>query len=1169
MRIRAGALVGTLLIALPLSAGWWEVWERDMSLDLEGARELALATIADDPSSAEAIAAATWWLANVEHLPEPEEVLAVAVDGRDPELGLVLGRIENRLTLGVPPGALAEAELSGPFGVFSTLDLEREVVPPDDDLPPLPTRWQDISEPFRLTIKTPDGRHSPPMAMATDGVYLLAWTLEFEDDADGWMVIEARGGYNLEVDGRAVDRRRDCGETDPETNWYRIEFASGKHRVRVEFASPQVPQLRMSLLDNRGGPLEVSHGGQLSDQWAASQIRPEEPPASAALTERVLGQDRSARDLLLAARLARGRGDPEAAFGWIEEARAADPDDPWSALALARHLFFEGGTSLDGERARRVTQLLREAGSISGAQLLERGLAARDGRTEDAERILDALTNDHDDDVRVLRLWVREAVRRGWAGEAEEGLTRMEAALPGSLAVTGLRLEVLASLERWRERDDLLRALATTTPAETRWIGQLASSCRVSEAVAATRALRDSAHDPDFDVQLIRLYLQDGDLETARAELDRARARWGDLWSFDELDLVLAGGDPVAIDEALDAALERDPSNLQLLTLAWRLGKEPFFEPFAVDGPEFAAQNRDFGTDVDTVLLLDQAVERIFSDGSSLYYYHGLTRANTPVGARRASFLQPLPEAYLLKVRILKPDGRVVVPSEFREGQGAINLSDVEPGDLVEEEYVAQVEATGASRDGHLPPYLYRFADPDRAFGLSEYVLLVPPEIDLQVDGNFEGLVRSEQEWQGLRMLNWRAELVPPMPVEPFAPPAQDLMPWLNYGFGVSWQDVGDAVRDRVIPVLRASPELRAWGRPLIVGDSAEDTLRTLMTALVDVVEPGGGELTVASTAGENFSRRSGNRMGILASLLVEAGWQVDLVLTRPWTERGRRLQVPTLDAFPVALLRVEQGGSEIWIDVREETRGVNHINPLFQKSDGLVLPLNRPGEAVTLLGELPSFPNPDLEEAVMVRAEVGEDGDARIEFNMPIRGGRAEQLLERVESVPEDQVGMVYRQMAVSLFPGANEVEGEIERTDNGAVVHLRLEVAGACEAENSDLVCRSLVLANPMVPVLASLPERTYPLTLRVPVERRLELELIVPPGWQLSDRVPRRLDAGWGSVSETLEREAESTRSVLRIALPMQTVAPGEYPAFARFCHAVDELTTRPPRLQPAAR
>jgi len=533
---------------------------------------------------------------------------------------------------------------------------------------------------------------------------------------------------------------------------------------------------------------------------------------------------------------------------------------------------------------------------------------------------------------------------------------------------------------------------------------------------------------------------------------------------------------------------------------------------------------------------------------------------------RRASVLQPLPDAFLLKVRVLKPDGRQVVPSELRPNQGTITLSDVEPGDLVEEEYVARVAATGATRDGHLPPYLYRFADPNRAFGLSEYVLLVPPGIDLQVDGNFKGLERSEQEWQGLRMLNWRAERVPPMPTEPFAPPAQDLMPWLNYGFGVTWQDVGDAVRDRVLPVLRSSPELREWSQPLLDGETAEGELRTLLTALIDTVEPGGGELAVGAAAGESFRRRRGNRLGILAAVLADAGWQVDLVLTRPWTERGHRLRVPTLDAFPAALLRLENGGEELWVDIREEKRGVNHINPIFQGSDGLVLPLTRPRAPVTLIEGLPTFPNPDLEETVMVRAEISAGGDARIEFQMPLRGIQADRLLERVESVPVDQEEMVYRQLAVSLFAGASAVEGNIDRSPDGAVIHLEMLVRNACDAEEGELVCRSLVLAHPLVPVLASLPKRTYPLVLRVPIKRRLELDLVPAPGWEPTHRTARRLEAEWGSVGEDLEKEAGSLRSVLHITLPAQTVATEDYPAFARFCQAVDELSTRPPRLRP---
>jgi hypothetical protein len=609
----------------------------------------------------------------------------------------------------------------------------------------------------------------------------------------------------------------------------------------MEVASPDGPQVRVSLLDDHGRPLKgLTRVDNVSEEWAASDIAPALPPASEALSQRLEDGDATVTDLLLAAQLARGRNDPEGEYKWIERARAGDPDDSWAALALARHLFTETGGLSGADRARNITQLLREASAIPGSQLFERAIAMREGRSEDAERILDQLMAGHPDDSRVLRVWIRETVRRGWVREAEEGLAQLEAELPGSLSVTDLRLDVLASLERWQERGVLLRALAAATPVETRWIGQMASSCLIGEAVASTVSLLPKIDDPDLDVQLVQLLLENGDFETARNELGRARGRWGELRVFDELGLLLAGDDREAMDTALAGALERDPSNLQLLALSWRNGREAFFAPFAVDSRDFIGEHRDLGSDVDAVLLLDQAVERIFADGSSLYYYHGLTRANTPVGARRASMLQPLPDAYLLKIRILKPDGRVVVPSDLQPGQGGVVLSDVEAGDVVEEEYVAWVGPTGASRDGHLPPYIYRFADPDRAFGLSEYVLLVPPEINLQVDGNFEGLERSEKEWQGLRMLYWRAEKVPPMPAEPFAPPAQDLMPWLNYGFGVSWQDVGDAVRDRVLAVLRSSPELREWSRTVLVGETPEEQFRSLVHALIETVESGG-----------------------------------------------------------------------------------------------------------------------------------------------------------------------------------------------------------------------------------------------------------------------------------------------------------------------------------------
>ena len=249
-------LIAALLVCLlpPVAglAGWLEVWQAGMELDLEKARELALETIATDPTSADAVAAASWWLANVEDLPEPEEVLAIADADRDPEVAFIVERVGALLGSRPPAGALVEAELSGPFGVFSTIDLEREVVPPDHELPAVGTRWSDPATPFRLLMRSADALHGPPQSMIADGVYLVSWTLQAADAIAGWLVVEARGGYNLSLDGRAVDQRRHCARVDPGTVWYRLRLAPGPHRLRIEIASPEDPQVRVSLLDERG-----------------------------------------------------------------------------------------------------------------------------------------------------------------------------------------------------------------------------------------------------------------------------------------------------------------------------------------------------------------------------------------------------------------------------------------------------------------------------------------------------------------------------------------------------------------------------------------------------------------------------------------------------------------------------------------------------------------------------------------------------------------------------------------------------------------------------------------------------------------------------------------------------------------------------------------------------
>jgi hypothetical protein len=1142
------------------SASWLELTRADASFDLREARRLALASVAADATDAEAVAAAGWWLQQINNLPDPEEILIKSRQHRDPELGFVLARIASELDGRPPSGTIATAEITGPFGVFENLDLERGVMPPDAGLPAPETLFEQFWKPHRLSITTRNGVISPPEVLAARGVFVGLWTIELDQPVDGWLVVEAAGSHELSVDGRAVTGGRDCGRRDPEVTWLRVRLDAGRHGFRADMAGQGRPEVRISLFDNRGQPAPVRVAATpYAGPWAASEVSLENPPATAAL-ERGLDGDDDVERLLLAASVREYRGDPVGWRRWLELAATARPDDPWPRLALA--WYWMTAPILDDAEAirRRAREHLRATADIPMSLMLERGLALRERRSEDHDRLLETLVERHIEDVRVLRLWVLEAERRGWIREAEDGLQRLRAALPGSRNAAFIELQVLEGMERWQERQVLLRALAATEPFDLGLVEELANGCLVADAVAVIQRLRERIQDPDLDVESIRLHFSAGDMESALRELAALRARWGAVRTADELELALTAGDRPANDRALETALRGWPSAIELLSLAWRRGRTPFFEPFRLSVDDVTARMDELAGDVDAVLLLDQAVEKIFSDGSSLYYYHGITRAITPVGARQASRLQQLPNAHRLKVRVHKPDGSIEVPPQIGNGGSVIELEDVEPGDLVEEEYVARVAATGASRRGHLPPYVYRFADPERAFGLSEYILLVPPEIELLVEGNFDGLEHAEWEADGQRVISWRAESVAPIPEERFAPPISELLPWVSYAFGASWQDVGDALRDRLLPLLVLTPELEEWSRPLLDTDTAQ-AVDNLVNAVIDDVEPGRGVLDFGNPAGSSFSRRSGNRLGIVAAALLASGWEVDLVMGRTRPFAGTHLLAPTFDAFVLPLLRIERRGDELWLDLEEERRGIGRIDPILQGSDGLLIPLSRPQEPVRIVPELPSFPNPDLEEAVAVSAVVQSSGDARITIALDIRGPQAERVMEQILSVPIERVPMVYQRMAVNFVANAVDVDGSVARVPDGVRLEMTMNAPNACRGDGDEMVCRSLVFGKPLVPVLAALPTRRFPLVMPVPVLQRSELTIELPEGWSMDSR-PRRIETRWGSVVETIDRTGRKVRSVLRLELPAQTVQPEEYAEFARFCHAADELSSRPP-------
>ncbi len=1156
------AAAAVIVAATPAVASWLEVARADADLDLTAARAAALATVTAAPTSPDAVAAATWWLDYLELLPDPAAILVATDQATDPEVGLLLDQIDAELGRHPPASALATVELAGPFGHHGLLDLERRVVPADADLPPLGQLWRGPGSAFRLRLRTPAGRAAPPEPMFPGGVALAAWTVTTDTAVTGWLVVASEANLDLTVDDRDVARQRWGTRSSPATTWYAVNFAPGPHRLRVAMADRDVPVVRVHLVDDGGAPRPGLRVGEAATgRWGGSRVTAASPPAPARATAAANATTAVVADLLLAAELARGRGDAVRRGALVQRAVAVAPTEPLAQLALASYYLDERTDQAGAVDARAAREALAGSRPLAVGQFLEWRLAHGEQRSEDAERILEELARSAARDPRVLRQWILHAVQRGWTREADEALERLKLLLPESRAVTDLELAVLAGLERWPERAALLSALAARDDVGPRWVEQLAGDCFTDEALTGLRRLQARVDDPVLDIGISRLLSEAGRLAEAAQEVAAGRSRWGDLAAFAQLDLVLAATNPAELPQAVRAALAREPADLKVRTLAWRLGETPFYAPFRVaTAPEAVGLDR---TGLDSIMLLDQAVMRLFADGSNLYYYHGITAALTPEGARQAAVLQQPPDAELLAVRIVKPDGRVVVPPELAARNGTLVLADVSEGDLVEEEYVASSPPPLATKAAFVPSFIYRFADSERAVGLSEYVVVRPRDLVLAVDGNLADLAREELELGDLVATRWRTRSLAPIPREPLAPPSQELLPWLTLSFDASWQDVGDAARDRLLWLLTAPPELRAWAAPHLAAGEPRAALAALVAALCAEVEAGDSDLELRASAGESFSIKRGNRLGILAAILGDAGWTVDLVLARPRAFAGTHLVVPSFDSFTLPVLRVERGGVELWVDLGEELSGVDYLSPILQGSDGLALPLTDPGRPVSLVSQLPTFANPGLTDRTVVIATVAADGSAELAVELVLAGSRAGSVLERLASIRQDAEDQVYTQLAVGLFPAAEAVSGAAERRVDGAAIHLSFRLDRACVASRDQLECRHLVPAKPLVPALASLPERRFPLILQLPVDRRLELTVLPPEGFA-SHRPPRLLETTFGSVHEELATSGNTLRSSLVVTIPSQVVAPTDYPAFARFCQAVDALTLRPPVL-----
>ncbi|MBI4955838.1 MAG: DUF3857 domain-containing protein [Myxococcales bacterium] len=487
----------------------------------------------------------------------------------------------------------------------------------------------------------------------------------------------------------------------------------------------------------------------------------------------------------------------------------------------------------------------------------------------------------------------------------------------------------------------------------------------------------------------------------------------------------------------------------------------------------------------------------------------------------------------------------------------------IEPGDVVELRYrVDDVGAPGELADayGEVEPL-----QDDEPIASAELVLVTPAARRFQVSVTpLPGLEREEHEVGGRRILRLHARDVPPLRREPRMPPGSELLAQVHVSTFANWAEVGRWYASFARDKLAADEEVRRQAHDLVAGLAdvrakvaavyrfVANRLRYVALEFgVEGIRPRPAALTLARGWGD-----CKDKAALIVSMLGELGIDAEMVLVRTALRGGLDTSVASLAAFDHAIAYVP--ALDLYLDGTAELTGTDEL-PMFDRG-AWALRITPEG------GKLLRLPEPAADRTVerkVVDLVARRGGALDFTAELTTSGGAAASARQHL--LPDATRRERVRE-SLGLLGGAELLAGP-SGLELDPPTELERPVRVVARGDAQALAERG-GWAVPMGPgfrltgELAPTATRTLPLVLGLArtVEEVWRLE--VPPSARLvSVAAPVRVESPLGLYSVEVVRAPSATgggevvtvTSTLR--LDRARVEPADYPAWRRFCEAVD--------------
>jgi tetratricopeptide (TPR) repeat protein len=1110
-----------------------------------------------------------------------------------------LGRESEIQTLDVDRGFLQHWAVLGPLGLGLESQLGRSFPAETDiDLGARVTTRRGVRRWLQLPPIHPPRFIDARQVFSGSGIYLHLAQVRATDDREVLLHLEARSRAWVTVNGRPVLR-----ETGDRFRTRPVQIATvllkGWNRILVKLPRPGFSML---VTDRAGNPLgndilemetnlrlhDVTKGNARPDSSDDSQQSDTEYPldwkAFAETTRDVESlPTTNALSLLALAWRARFRSRPELSVHYLERALTLAPENP--AVLYQVGTLFRRASHLSAKyrRRRALSAFERAVQQDPGFLAAQIRIADYHYRDEDARvaiKTLQEVLATRPDCLPALELSHRIYDEQEWHKEALATAQTLARAAPGS--AVPYRYMAQQAEERWNldkaillYREALARDATQNDLYET--VARLERDRgKIDEAFALlerSRELRPGQAGPIL--ALVDLLEERGEwqkaLDTIRPLERRAFGRANVLQRIAALQEGAGKLDDAR--QTYRQIVERFPGELATARYLEQLDAStasdadrfwtPYDETLTPDKLREVPSGEDY-PEADSLAVLDIAVLKIHRDGTTSEYIHQAMKVLSEASEENLARVRTAGE--VVELRTLQPDGTELEPVPAL-GQESFVMPGLEPGSIVEHAY----RHDSKTFDGWLfraGPFYFQDFNYRTPFLLTRYVLLVPPDFDVDViergfveRKSFANVKRVESELpDGGRAIVYEASEAPRMRPELNMPNRDDYIPNVHLMQKRSWKDVADWLADVSRGAARSTPELEEFAKQGVkdAGGGALEKAHVLYDQVHELIKTDQGP----RDANGILLEKAGNRTVLYKALLDAVGVPCHWAFARPRPGilATADFSHPSPDGFGSQLVALELPDQDpIWITLDKRKTPFGKLPYYLHGGTAIVL---RPGGAALVSIEDQQLS--DSAESLDAHLTLGADNDApltvEVELSLTSRDYSSCARKTAVEGLDEHRRELYLHRLAAHLFPGARVNKSgfaDFEAIESPLKLEVDLIAPEYLTRTGDDLLLKSIVQPLELVRSFIREAEREHPYNYAQQLLRKDRMEVDLGDGLSIA-RLPDGALELCPLGAYALRFIAEGQRLIVEreVRLEPGALKPEEYPRLIAFCRAVDE-------------